>query len=213
MANDAWLVEICCLLGFLLSMLSFVSNQVPFSAIFSELAAHIASPEFLLTARHPDHPTAFTRDRKLPLASLVAVLLAGMRMSIQAELDRFFASLRQQAQLVHHVTAQAFSQARTKLSLTAIPLLNDWVIHRAHHYGFVPLWRGLRLVAADASTLRFGLRASHVKGAALADQILFALFLPSADLMLAASLYRMHDNNERQMLFEHLDRLSSTDCC
>lgn len=27
MANDAWLVEICCLLGFLLSMLSFVSNQ------------------------------------------------------------------------------------------------------------------------------------------------------------------------------------------
>ena len=57
----------------------------------------------------------------------------------------------------------------------------------------------------------FGLRASHVKGAALADQILFAMFLPGADLMLAASLYRMCDNNERQMLFEHLDRLSSTD--
>ena len=43
----------------------------------SELAAYIASPDFLLAARHPDHPpTAFTRDRKLPLASLVAVLHA-----------------------------------------------------------------------------------------------------------------------------------------
>ena len=58
------------------------------------------------------------------------------------------------------------------------------------------------MIAADASTVRFGLRASHVKGAALADQILFAMFLPGADLTLAASLYRRCDNNERQMLFE-----------
>ena len=77
-------------------------------------------------------------------------------------------ALRQQAQLLHHVCEQAFAQARAKLSLTAIPLLNDWVIQRAEHYGFVPLWQGLRLVAADASTMRFGLRASHVKRAALA---------------------------------------------
>ncbi|CDG83644.1 hypothetical protein GJA_3018 [Janthinobacterium agaricidamnosum NBRC 102515 = DSM 9628] len=28
--------------------------------------------------------------------------------------------------------------------------------------GFVPLWHGLRLVAADASSLRFGHRSSHV---------------------------------------------------
>lgn len=40
----------------------------------------------------------------------------------------------------------------------------------------------LRLVAADASTLRFGLRASHVKRAALPDQILFDLSLPGAEL-------------------------------
>ena len=180
-------------------------------AIFCELAIHLASPEFLLTARHPEHPTAFTRDRKLPLASLVAVMLCGMRMSIQAELDRFFANLRQQAQLVHHVTEQAFSQARAKLSLTALALLNDWVIERAQHYGFVPLWRGLRLVAADASTVRFGLRASQVKCAALADQVLFALFLPGAELIYAAKLYSMRNNNERQMLFEHLGRLGSTD--
>ena len=54
-----------------------------------------------------------------------------MRMSIQAELDTFFAHLRQQAQLVPEVSEQAFSQARAKLSLTAIPRLNDWLIARA----------------------------------------------------------------------------------
>ena len=66
------------------------------------------------------------------------------------------------------------------------------------------------LVAVDASAVRFGLRASHVKRAALADQILFDLFLLGPELMLATSLQSIHEN-ERQMLFEHLYRLSSTD--
>ncbi|MBG6073671.1 MULTISPECIES: IS4 family transposase [unclassified Polaromonas] len=181
------------------------------SALFSDISAHLTSPEFLKSARHPAHPTAFTRIRKLPLPSLVALLLCGMRMSIQAELDQFFAHLRQQAQLVRNVSEQAFSQARAKLSLDAIPQLNDWLIERARHYGFLPLWRGLRLVAADASTVRFGVRTSNVNCPALADQIAFGLFLPTAELMLATSLYSVRDNNERQMLFEHLDRLSSSD--
>ena len=177
------------------------------TTLFQDFAARLCSPEFLLDARHADHPTAFSRCRKLPLATLVAIMLTGMRMSIQAELDTFFAHLRQQAQLVHEVSEQAFAQARAKLSLSAIPGLNDWLIARAEKDRFVPRWRGLRLVAADASTVRFGLRASHVKRAALADQILFGLFLPGPDLMLAASLHNIHERGERQFLFEHLDRI------
>ena len=80
------------------------------STLFQDFAARLCSAEFLLDARHPDHPKAFSRSRKLPLATLVAVMLTGMRMSIQAELDTFFAHLRQQAQLVHEVSEQAFSQ-------------------------------------------------------------------------------------------------------
>jgi hypothetical protein len=179
--------------------------------LFQDFAARLCSTEFLHDARHADHPTAFSRCRKLPLATLVAIMLTGMRMSIQAELDTFFAHLRQQAQLVHEVSEQAFAQARAKLSLSAIPGLNDWLIARAEKDRFVPRWRGLRLVAADASTVRFGLRASHVKRAALADQILFGLFLPGPDLMLAASLHNVHECGERQFLFEHLDRLSPDD--
>jgi len=179
-------------------------------SLFSDLAAHLQSTEFRQLAIHRNHPTAFTRQRKLPLPALVGLLLSGMRKSVQAELDEFFAHLRQQAQLVRHVSEQAFMQARTKLSSTAIPTLNDWVVERAQHYGFIARWHGLRLVAADASTVRFGLRASHVSRAALPEQIAFGLFLPGCDLMLAASLHSVHEN-ERQMLFERLDRLCSSD--
>ncbi|WP_229443646.1 hypothetical protein [Massilia psychrophila] len=137
------------------------------TTLFQDFAARLCSTEFLHDARHSDHPTAFTRCRKLPLPTLVAIMLTGM--SIQAELDTFFAHLRQQAQLVHEVSEQALSQARAKLPLTAIPRLKDWLIARAEQDRFVPRWRGLRLVAADASTLRFGLCASHLKRAAPAD--------------------------------------------
>lgn len=184
---------------------------MPLSALFLELASRLQSPEFLATARHADHPFAFIRNRKLPLHFLVATLLCGMRSSVQTELDQFFANFLQQAQFVREVSAQAFAKARAKLSLTAIPELNDWLILRAEHYGFIPRWHGLRLVAADATTLRFGLRRSDVKNAAVADQIGFGLFLPGAELVLAARLYSLSANNERQMLFEHLDRLSSSD--
>lgn len=181
------------------------------TTLFPDFAARLCSPEFLLAARHTDHPTAFSRCRKLPLATLVAIMLTGMRMSIQAELDTFFAHLRQQSQLVHEVSEQAFAQTRAKLSPSAIPGLNDWLIARAEQDRFVPHWRGLRLVAADASTVRFGLRASHVKRAAPADQILFGLFLPGPDLMLAATLHNVHECGERQFLFGHLDRPSPDD--
>jgi hypothetical protein len=45
-----------------------------------------------------------------------------------------------------------------------------------------------------------------VPGAAGRDQIAFGLYLPGADIMLAALLHSAYEG-ERQMLFEHLDRL------
>lgn len=183
---------------------------MPLATLLADLAAHMQTDPFRQLACDPEHPTAFQRRRKLPLPALIALMLTGMRKSVQTELDEFFAHLQQQAQLLRQVSAQAFAQARAKLSTTAIPALNDWLIEQAGLHGYVPRWNGLRLVAADASTVRFGLRASHVKRAALPDQLVFGLFLPGAELMLAASLHSVHEN-ERQMLFEHLDRLSRDD--
>jgi hypothetical protein len=147
------------------------------AALFIDLAVQLQSTEFLQPARHPEHPTAFSRRRKLPLPSLVALMLSGMRMSVQAELDTFFGHLAGRAQLLRTVSEQAFAQARAKLFLSAIPLLNDWLIPRA----------------------------------ARPNQILFGLFLHGAELMLATSLHGIEECGERQMLAEHLDRLSSDD--
>ena len=180
------------------------------ASLFSAFSAFLHSPQFRDLACHVESPNAFRRRRKLPLPALVAVMLTGMRKSVQTELDEFFAHLKQQAQLVHHVSEQAFAKARAKLSATAIPDLNDWLIEQADAAGHIPRWHGRRLVAADGSLLRFGRRASHVKRAASTDQIAFGLYLPGAELMLAASLHSIHEN-ERQMLFQHLDRLSAHD--
>lgn len=180
------------------------------SSLYAAFAEHLQSPQFHAQARHADYPNAFCRERKLPLPSLLAVMLSGMRKSVRAELGEFFGHLEQQAQLVRHISERAFSRARAKLAATAIPALNDWLLARADSAGFVPRWNGLRLVAADASTLRFGLRASTVANPASADQIAFGLFLPGAEMMLAASLHSVHEN-ERQMLFQHLDRLGPGD--
>ena len=144
------------------------------------------------------------------LPALVALLLSGVRKSVQAELDAFFVHLRQQAQC-----CTKSRRKRSRRRAPSCPLLPSrystiGFIERAQHYGFVSRWHGLRRVAADASTVRFGLRASHVLRAALPDPIAFGLFLPGCELMLAASQHSVHEN-ERQMLFEHLDRLCSSD--
>ena len=179
-------------------------------SLFSAFSQFLRSPEFRNLACHAEAGNAFVRRRKLPLPALVTVMLSGMPKSVHSELDEFVAHLESQAQLTRHVTEQAFAKARAKLSTTAIPALNDRLVARADADGFVPRWHGRRLVAADGSTLRFGRRTSHVARAASADQIAFGLYLPGAEMMLAASLHSVHEG-ERQMLFQHLDRLSSDD--
>lgn len=179
--------------------------------IFFAFANYLQSANFLSQARHAECPTGFTRrGGKLPLHTLVSVMLTGMRMSVGAELDLFFAQLHQHAQLVRHVSAQAFAQARAKLSSSAIPGLNDWLIQQVEAARLGTRWHGMRLVAADASHLCFGLRASHVSRAAPREQLAFGLYLPGVEMMLSASLYSPLVG-ERQMLFEHLDRLQPND--
>ncbi|PKM01886.1 MAG: transposase, partial [Gammaproteobacteria bacterium HGW-Gammaproteobacteria-7] len=172
--------------------------------LFASFTRYLHSDSFLEIARHPAHPNAFSRQRKLPLPSLVAALVSGFAKSVQAELDEFFAHLQQQACLVRHVSEQAFAQARAKLSHTALPALNAQLLRMVDEAGGVPRWRGLRRIAVDGSVLRFGLRASHVPRAASRDGFLLGCYLPDAQLMLAATLHSAC-TGERQALFEQLD--------
>ncbi|MGF6969340.1 hypothetical protein OKW43_006435 [Paraburkholderia sp. WC7.3g] len=68
------------------------------STVLADRAAHIQTDQFRQLACTPEHPMAFQRRRKLPLPALIALMLTGMRKSVQTELDEFFGHLQQQAQ-------------------------------------------------------------------------------------------------------------------
>ncbi len=133
---------------------------------------------------------------------------------MQSELDAFFANLANRADLLREVSAQAFAKARKQVSATAFELLNDHFLALVDtQFGF-PLWRGLRVVAGDATVLRLTLFGKTRDGRPfvrhVVDAIGFALYLPGIEMTLAATLYSP-DVGERQMLFEHLDKLRSKD--
>ena len=176
-----------------------------------ELSERIHSAEFAQLARHPEHPNAFTRCRKLPLPALIASLLSMRGQSQQVTLDSFFASLCDSPLPYRGVSDRAFAKARSHLHMPALSVLNDLVIERADAAGFIPRWLGLRVVAGDGSVLMPAVRAcSRTHGAASADQRLFSLFLPGAELTLHACVYDAQ-GSERQLLVESLDHLGPND--
>jgi hypothetical protein len=141
---------------------------------------------------------------------LIAALLCQRNQAQQAGLDHFFGSLADQAAPERVASDRAFARARARLRAHALADLNDRLIERAA--AVVPLWRGLRVVAADASVLAPAIRRCHAprSPAARGDQRLFALYLPGAELTLHASVHGP-EVSERQMLFEALDRLGPDD--
>jgi hypothetical protein len=129
---------------------------------------------------------------------------AGNRACVQTELDRFFAVLRNQAELVRRVSAQALSNARQNLPHTVFTDLTQRLLALVEQHVGVPRWHGLRVVAANASDVRLTARDASRRVIRCAK--VFALYLPGVEMMLRATLYGTH-TGERQMLFEHLELL------
>lgn len=165
------------------------------------------SREFLDAARL--QPQFFSRDRKLPFATLLTFLLSGIRGAVQAELDLFFASLRNQADRKREISAQAFCKARHQLRADVFAKLNQQFLGAIEVECPAPRWQGLRIVAADASTVRLT-QLDKNKVRKIVDAVTFGLFLPGIELCLACTLYPLCCN-ERQMLFEHLALLRQDD--
>ena len=140
----------------------------------------------------------------------MAFLLSGIRGAVQSELDLFFASLRNQADRTREVCAQAFYKARHQLRADVFANLNSQLLSAIEVECPTPRWQGLRLVAADASTVRLTLLDKN-KVRKIVDAVTFGLFLPGIELCLACTLYPLCCGNERQMLFEHLGLLRQDD--
>ena len=93
-------------------------------------------------------PGAFTRDRKLTLPRLAAMMISGMCASVQAELDAFFGRLHAVPGRIREVSAQAFSKARQGFSGRLFELASAHLLHLARPHIEAARWNGRRVVAA-----------------------------------------------------------------
>jgi hypothetical protein len=147
----------------------------------------------------------------LPLPTLVATLLCMRGTSQQSLLDGVFSALSADTLPVCGVSDRAFAKARSHLHVPAVSALNDDLLARAEAAGLLPRWQGFRLVAADASVLMPAIRrCPRTRGLADADQRLFALYLPGAELTLHAEVCPAAES-ERSMLANALDKLGPSD--
>jgi hypothetical protein len=93
---------------------------------------------------------------------LIAALLTMGSQSQQVMLDAFLAGLACGASLVRGVSDGAFAKADSHLHIPALESLTHWLVDHAEAAGRIARWRGLRVVAGDASVLmpavRTGLR-------------------------------------------------------
>ena len=138
----------------------------------------------------------------------MSFLLSGVQGAVQSELDQFFAHLRNRANSVRVVTAQAFHQARYRISALVFGDLNQELIRLVEEHLPIPRWQGLRLVAADGSAVRLTLTKKGVRS--ILPGVAFGLYLPGMEVFLD---FRLHEplSNERQMLFEAIENLRSDD--
>lgn len=180
-------------------------------SVLANLREHLQSPAFAALARHRDHPRAFTRSRKLPLPKLVACLCGFRGGSVQSELDSFFAHMGTGLDVLRSISDRALAKARAKLHVPALWALNAHLIRQMQLQGLLPLWKGRRLVCADATVLAPAQRACHrTRHLAAPSQRALGLYLPTNEVMLHVSV-GPESEGERQMLFDQLDLLQPGD--
>jgi hypothetical protein len=145
---------------------------------------------------------------------LVAALCGFRGGSVQSELDSFFAHMGGEcgaAGLLRHVSDRALAKARSKLHVPALWDLNARLVQAMQDQGLLSLWKGHRLVCADATVLAPARRACHrTRSLAAPVQRALGLYLPGNEVMLHVAVGPEREG-ERQMLFDQLDVLQPGD--
>ncbi|MBO3701939.1 MAG: IS4 family transposase [Candidatus Accumulibacter sp.] len=153
-------------------------------------------------------PKYFTRDRTLSFPTVLTFLLSGVQGAVQAELDQFFANLRNRADSVRLVSAQAFCKARYKISALVFGDVNRKLMDLVEEHLPVPRWQGLRIVASDTAAVRLTTMKEGVRS--IVTGVAFGLYLPGIEMFLHFAL-QQGACDERQMLFEVIERLQVDD--
>jgi DDE family transposase len=186
-----------------------------YAGLFADLAHTLHDPDFI--AQHRVKAGDFTRQRRLTFPVLVAVLLGAFRGGLSGLLDEFFHALT--GQWARHVSKSAFSQARKKLNASAFVALNERLLAWRAQHRPEPRWQGLRLVAADSTTLRlppwaenqaaFGVQVDTAGRPYVLARAL-GLFASASGLMLRATL-APYTADERSLLLSLLPSLRADD--
>ncbi len=153
-------------------------------------------------------PQYFTRDRTLSFPTILTFLLSGVQSAVQSELDQFFANLRNRADSVRLVSAQAFCKARYKISALVFDDVNKKLMALVEEELPVPRWQGLRVVAADTAPVRLTTMKNGVRS--IITGVAFGLYLPGIEMFLHLAL-QQGACDERQMLYEDVELLQVDD--
>ena len=131
-------------------------------------------------------PRHFTRDRKLTFPVILSFLLSGVQGAVQSELNTFFADLRNRAESIRKVSAQAFSAARYKISSRVFDEVNRELIAHVEKEISIPRWQGLRVVAGDGTTVQLTMLKQGIRS--IVSCVAFGLYLPGIELFLSFKL-------------------------
>lgn len=123
-----------------------------YANLIQKLKKTVQSEQFI--AHHRKSSKDFTRTRQLPFHILIYFLLNLVKGSLQDELDHFFKAIHGTELPERVVTKSAFTLARKKLQYSAFEALNQEAVGFFYKQPHVRLWRGLRLLCIDGSTVR-----------------------------------------------------------
>lgn len=182
------------------------------------MASLLRSVDFI--SAHRINPCDFTRKRVLGPDILVGFLLqmVGGR-SLQIGLDQFFCALGDGATLARVATKSALSQARKKLSPSALAALGALWVREWLAATIEPRWHGLRVVAADGSCVRvprwretmeaYGVDGPNGDGSVVMARVVGLLAVASNQLLHVE--IGSYAQGERSLLVRALGALSSRD--
>jgi hypothetical protein len=156
-------------------------------------------------------PAAFTRSRKMPLISVIGLMINQIKSSTQAALEHFF-DLTGRCEV--NVSQQAFRKARQNLRWEACRYLMDQNIRSIYEEGY-STWHGYRVLAVDGSKMQlpsdpklrevFGTAGRNETAATAQSSCLYDVL---NGFIIDARIAPM-STDERSLAVQHIDHLAS----
>lgn len=129
--------------------------------IAHKISTLIHTPTF--TAQHRTQDQFFTRERKLTMPRLIALMLNQMKSSVKVEAERALQILQGNSLALPELSASAFCQARKKLSDTAFIEINHILASSFYESAWAKRWHEFRLLAIDGSSAELPITAPLVQ--------------------------------------------------